>query len=342
VNVHASQQLVNDPAIDVSGLVRRYGDIVAVRGIDLAVARGEIHGFLGPNGAGKTTVVRILCTLLRPTEGEVRVAGFDVVRDAGRVRLRIGAALQEAALDPVQTGRELLELQARLFALPRAIARRRVGELAELVDLGDALDRRVKTYSGGMRRRLDLALALIHEPAILFLDEPTTGLDPASRRQVWNEVRRLNEERGVTIFLTTQYLEEADQLAHRLSVIAGGEIVAAGSPEELKRGIGRDVVVARVEGRVEAAQRAVAGLRDVGRVERSGSELTLAVTDGPAAVVGVATALAALDGLTVREISVRRPSLDDVFLHVTGERIRSDAEGTAGDDAGTENEGIAA
>ncbi len=308
-------------AIEARGLIRRYGDTVALRGVDLAVSSGEIHGFLGPNGAGKTTVVRILCTLLRPTEGEARVAGLDVLRDARQVRYRIGTALQEAALDPGQTGRELLDLQARLFGLAPDARQRRVEELASLVDLGAALDRRVKTYSGGMRRRLDLALSLVHDPDILFLDEPTTGLDPASRRQIWTEVRRLNAERGMTVFLTTQYLEEADQLAGRLSIIDGGRIVAEGSPAELKRTIGRDVVVVRGDGPIEMARQAVAALPNVERVDRSGHELTLAVTDGPSAVPAVATLLAALDGFIVREISVRQPSLDDVFLHVTGARI---------------------
>ena len=315
-------------AIEVRGLVRRYGDTLAVRGVDLTVARGEIYGFLGPNGAGKSTVVRILCTLLRPTEGTARVAGFDVSRDPGQVRLRVGAALQEASLDPIQTGRELLELQARLFALPRPVARRRVEELSELVDLGSAIDRRVKTYSGGMRRRLDLALALVHEPEVLFLDEPTTGLDPVSRRQIWAEVRRLNVARGVTVFLTTQYLEEADELAGRVGIISDGRIVAEGAPAELKRSVGRDIVVVHVEGDADLAHRTLAALPDVERVERTGHELRLIVSDGPAAIPTAANALAGMDGVTIREMALRRPTLDDVFLDVTGLRFT----GGAGED----------
>jgi ABC-2 type transport system ATP-binding protein len=308
-------------AIEAHGLIRRFGTTEAVRGVDLAVNRGEIYGFLGPNGAGKTTVVRILCTLLRPTEGSARVAGIDVVDDPGGVRLRIGAALQEASLDLGQTGRELLSLQARLFGLPSAVAEPRIAELVDLVDIGDALDRRVKTYSGGMRRRLDLALALIHEPEVLFLDEPTTGLDPGSRRQVWSEVRRLNDELGVTIFLTTQYLEEADALAGRVGIIADGRIVAEGTPEELKRSVGRDVVIVRLDGQAEAADVVLRALSDVEHMERSGHEVRLAVSDGPAAIPTIAGALAGIEGVTIREMALRRPSLDDVFFTVTGQRL---------------------
>ena len=311
----------SDLAVQADGLIRRFGATEAVRGVDLAVQRGEIYGFLGPNGAGKTTVVRMLCTLLRPTSGTARVAGIDVVEDPAGVRLRIGAALQEASLDLAQTGRELLSLQARLFGLPSAVARRRIAELVELVDLGDALDRMVKTYSGGMRRRLDLALALVHEPEVLFLDEPTTGLDPGSRRQVWNEVRRLNDEQGVTIFLTTQYLEEADALAGRVGIIAEGRIVAEGAPADLKRSVGRDVVIVRLEGRPDVADAALRELFDVEHVERSGHEVRLAVSDGPAAIPTIAGALAGIEGVTIREMALRRPSLDDVFFTVTGQRL---------------------
>jgi ABC-2 type transport system ATP-binding protein len=308
-------------AIEAAGLVRRFGSAEAVRGVDLAVRKGEIYGFLGPNGAGKTTVVRMLCTLLRPTEGRARVAGIDLVEDPGGVRLRIGAALQEASLDLAQTGRELLSLQARLFGMPSAVARPRIAELVELVDLGEALDRQVKTYSGGMRRRLDLALALVHDPQVLFLDEPTTGLDPASRRQVWTEVQRLNAERGVTIFLTTQYLEEADALAGRVGIIAEGRIVAEDTPDALKRSVGRDVVIVRIDGHPDAADGVLRALADVERMERSGHEIRLAVSDGPAAIPTIAGALAAVDGISIREMALRRPSLDDVFFTVTGQRL---------------------
>jgi len=224
-------------AVEANALVKtfrsRTGDIEAVRGVDLRVAAGEIFGFLGPNGAGKSTTVRMLTTLLTITSGTVHVGGVDVAAEPDAARRRIGVALQEAGLDPRQTGRELLVLQARLFGLPVRAAAERAQALLELVELVDAADRRIKGYSGGMRRRLDLASALVHEPEVLFLDEPTTGLDPASRLTVWEEVRRINR-RGTTVFLTTQYLEEADQLCDRLAIIDRGRIVQEGTPESLK------------------------------------------------------------------------------------------------------------
>ena len=224
-------------AVEASQLVKtfggRNGTVEAVRGVDLRVAAGEVFGFLGPNGAGKSTTVKMLTTLMSITSGSACVAGVDVAADPDETRRRIGVALQEAGLDARQTGRELLVLQARLFGIPRPAAAERAQELLELVDLVDAADRRVKGYSGGMKRRLDLASALVHEPKVLFLDEPTTGLDPASRLTVWDEVRRINS-RGTTVFLTTQYLEEADALCDRLAIIDGGRIVREGTPQELK------------------------------------------------------------------------------------------------------------
>jgi ABC-2 type transport system ATP-binding protein len=223
-------------AVDAQRLVKHYDDVEAVRGVDLRVETGEVFGFLGPNGAGKSTTVRMLTTLLSITSGTAHVAGLDVAREPDAVRHRIGVALQEAGLDPRQTGRELLILQARLFALTQAEAAARAEELLELVELEEAADRRIKGYSGGMKRRLDLASALVHRPEVLFLDEPTTGLDPASRLTVWDEVRRINE-RGTTVFLTTQYLEEADQLCDRLAIIDDGLIVREGTPAQLKAGL---------------------------------------------------------------------------------------------------------
>ena len=225
-------------AIRADGLVKTYtgkdGEVEAVRGVDLDVRPGEVFGFLGPNGAGKSTTVRMLTTLMTITAGTAHVAGVDVAADPDAARRKIGVALQEAGLDPRQTGRELLVLQARLFGLSAAAATARAQELLELVELVDAADRRIKGYSGGMKRRLDLASALVNEPEVLFLDEPTTGLDPASRLTVWDEVRRINT-RGTTVFLTTQYLEEADQLCDRLAIIDGGKIVREGTPAELKQ-----------------------------------------------------------------------------------------------------------
>jgi ABC-2 type transport system ATP-binding protein len=236
-------------AVRAEGLVKHYrgksGVIEAVRGVDLTVEAGEVFGFLGPNGAGKSTTVKMLTTLLSITSGAAWVAGVDVARDPDAVRARIGVALQEAGLDPRQSGRELLVLQGRLFGLAPRAAATRAGELLALVELEDSADRRIKEYSGGMKRRLDLASALVHEPEVLFLDEPTTGLDPASRLTVWDEVRRINA-RGTTVFLTTQYLEEADQLCDRLAIIDDGRIVREGTPARLKgelrerRGLGSD------------------------------------------------------------------------------------------------------
>jgi ABC-2 type transport system ATP-binding protein len=224
-------------AVEATGLVKQYrgrgGTVDAVRGVDLHVFDGEVFGFLGPNGAGKSTTVRMLTTLMSITSGTAKVTGIDVAAEPDAVRQRIGVALQEAGLDPRQTGRELLVLQARLFGLSTADAATKARELLELVELVDAADRRINGYSGGMKRRLDLASALVHQPTVLFLDEPTTGLDPASRLTVWDEVRRINE-RGTTVFLTTQYLEEADQLCDRLAIIDEGVIVREGTPKELK------------------------------------------------------------------------------------------------------------
>src|SRR5207248_2616663 len=213
------------PAITAQGLVRSFDGVAAVDGLDLDIGQGEIYGFLGPNGAGKTTTVRVLCTLLAPTAGRAVVAGHDVAAEPGQVRLRIGVALQDVALDPKQTGEELLRLQGRLYGLSRSDIDQRLAELRTLVDIGDALGRRISTYSGGMRRRLDLAAALVHNPDVLFLDEPTTGLDPVSRARVWEEIRRLNDVLGMTIFLTTQYLEEADELADRVGILNAGRLV---------------------------------------------------------------------------------------------------------------------
>src|SRR3954468_8379263 len=225
-------------AIETRALARSFGDLVAVAGVDIEVAAGEIYAFLGPNGAGKTTTVRMLTTLLRPTGGSATVAGHDVVHEAADVRRAIGVALQEAALDPLMTGAELMRLQATLHGLPRTEVTNRSGALLDRVGLTRAAGRRVGTYSGGMRRRLDLAMALVHSPRVLFLDEPTTGLDPVSRTAIWDEVRRLNDE-GTTVFLTTQYLEEADMLADRVGIIDDGKMAAEGTPASLKAQIGR-------------------------------------------------------------------------------------------------------
>ena len=312
-------------AVQTRGIGRNFGDVKAVDAIDLNISKGEIYGFLGPNGAGKTTLVRMLITLLMPTAGSATVAGFDVVSEANEVRLRIGAALQEAALDLKQTGRELLRLQGRLYGLNRRELDTRLDDLAGLVDIGDALDRFIGTYSGGMKRRLDLAASLIHNPEVLFLDEPTTGLDPISRARVWEEVQRINKELSVTIFLTTQYLEEADALADRVGIINQGMLMAEGTPDDLKRSLGNDVIIAQVDGQADAAKAAVVGLEGVVDVDSSGGEVIIQVVNGAAHISDVALALNERE-VQVRELTLRTPTLDDVFLSVVGARMEQEAE----------------
>jgi ABC-2 type transport system ATP-binding protein len=314
-----------DVAIRTESLVRQFDDFTAVDHVDLEISRGEIYGFLGPNGAGKTTTVRMLCTLLAPSSGRAIVAGYDVSWQAGDVRLRIGAALQEAALDPKQTGRELLRLQGLLYGLPKSAMGKRVDELGELIDLSDALDRPIGTYSGGMKRRLDLVAALVHNPEIVFLDEPTTGLDPVSRVTVWEEVRRLNDQLGMTIFLTTQYLEEADELCDRVGIIDRGRIVAEGTPDELKRAVGADIIIARVDGDATAVCAVLEALDGVQSVEVHGHELVIATDNGSAAISPIAVALNGCD-VTVRDLTLRTPTLDDVFVDLTGSHIEREAE----------------
>jgi ABC-2 type transport system ATP-binding protein len=313
-------------AIVTDGLERTFGETRAVAGVDLRVSTGEIYGFLGPNGAGKSTTVRMLCTLLVPSAGTASVDGFDVVAQAKQVRLRIGVALQDASLDPNQSGEELLRLQGRLFGLTHDEIERQLATLAELVDIGDALHRRVKTYSGGMKRRLDLAVALIHNPNVLFLDEPTTGLDPGSRARVWQQIRQL-QEAGKTIFLTTQYLEEADTLADRVGIIDRGRIIAEGRPDELKRTLGSDVIVAELAGDAERACDQLEHLAGVTRVERHGDELTVVTPDASALLSPVAVALATC-GVTVQNLTMRRPTLDDVYLRITGDHLLADPDPT--------------
>ncbi|MEM8708828.1 MAG: ATP-binding cassette domain-containing protein [Actinomycetota bacterium] len=308
-------------AVRVEGLRRTFGDFTAVDGIDLDVQPGEIYGFLGPNGAGKSTVVRMLCTLLEPTGGRAWVGGLDVVAEADDVRFAIGVALQEAGLDENMTGREILVTQGRLFGLTKAEIADRIEQLAPILEMR-ALDQLVKSYSGGMARRLDLAAALMHNPSVLFLDEPTTGLDPPSRLRVWEEVRRLNREFGLTLFLTTQYLEEADELADRVGIINAGKIVAEGTPSELKRSIGTDVVSVTVDGDPLAAKTVLEGIDGFEGVDVFGDEVRVGTENGSQSLSPVALALGNA-GITVRELSLRTPTLDDVFLDVTGTHLET-------------------
>jgi len=314
-------------AVEVRDLVREYkGGIRAVDGLDLDVATGEIYGFLGPNGAGKTTCVRILTTLLRPTSGRALVAGCDVVRDADLVRRSIGVALQEAAIDPLMTGRELLRMQGALHGLRAREARGRASDLLERVGLVEAGDRRIGGYSGGMRRRLDLALALVHRPVVLFLDEPTTGLDPTSRAALWREVRALNNE-GTTVFLTTQYLEEAEQLADRVGIIARGRLVAEGTPNDLKARVGMPTLHIELA-EAEHAGEARTALEGIGPVEppdpRAPTRVGVRSASGKGAIAPVVRLLDER-GIAIVAVEVESPSLDDVFIAVTGTGLEGGA-----------------
>jgi ABC-2 type transport system ATP-binding protein len=317
---------VSDAAIEATGLVREFKKGPrAVDGIDLRVEPGEVYGFLGPNGAGKSTTVHMLTTLLPPTAGSARVAGLDVVADGAGVRRAIGAALQEAALDPYLTGREHMRLQTALHGMRGEEARERSDQLLARVGLTQAADRRVCGYSGGMKRRLDLALALVHRPRILFLDEPTTGLDPQSRSALWDEVARLAGDRGVTVFLTTQYLEEADVLADRVGIIHKGRLVAEGTPESLKDEIGRPSVEA-----IPCTRDDLPRMREV--LSRFGEFVTgspkgasVRLSGGEAQLADVVRALDAED-IHVEHLQLHRPTLDDVFLSKTGRSLEGAAE----------------
>jgi ABC-2 type transport system ATP-binding protein len=312
-------------AIELEGLERRFsGGIVAVAGIDLEVAEGEIYAFLGPNGAGKTTTVRMLTTLLKPTGGRATVAGYDVVRSASAVRRSIGVALQEAALDPLMTGRELMHLQATLHGIARADGERRSGALLDRVGLTLAADRRIGTYSGGMRRRLDLATALVHDPRVLFLDEPTTGLDPVSRRAIWDEVRKLNDE-GTTVFLTTQYLEEADRLADRVGIIDDGRMAAEGTPGALKAQVGRPhLELSLTDGDQARAEQILARFGEP--LPARDGLLLVSLERGASDVAPVVRALDEA-GLCVESLNLVEPSLDDVFVEKTGRHLEGAKEG---------------
>ncbi len=313
--------------IRAAELTRHFDAVHAVNGIEIDVEEGQIFGFLGPNGSGKTTTIRMLTTLLPPTSGSIAIDGIDALRAPSEVRRRIGVALQEAGLDDLQTGRELLSLQAHLCEVPTREVQRRVNDLLEVVELSEAADRRIKTYSGGMQRRLDLASALIHGPRIIFLDEPTTGLDPASRDSLWRYVERLNQDEGVTFFLTTQYLEEADALAHEVAIIDQGQIVAQGSPDALKDSVGADVVTIGLHGETEHSEElhrsltAIANVEDVRDVDDT---IVVYVRDGAAAIAPIVLAMREA-GIEVRDVSLKEPTLDDVFLRKTGHHLEPDA-----------------
>ncbi len=309
--------------IVADNLAKKYGNFYAVNGVSFKVNSGEIYGFLGPNGAGKSTCVSMMTTLILPTSGKARVGGYDVVTQAGEVRRHAGVALQDIGLDPLMKSMELLTIQAQTFGYSRKQAQSRAHDLLDIVKLSSFTDRRVGKYSGGMRRRLDLALALVHEPDILFLDEPTTGLDPASRRDIWTEVRRLNKESGMTIFLTTQYLEEADELADRIAIITNGKIAVEGTPLELKSKLGTESIniTFRETDQTEKAAEVIKSMAD--RVQTDRKVLRIYMAKAAAAVPAVMTKLqqAALEPIS---LTLTQPTLDDVFLQVTGERFTAE------------------
>ena len=305
--------------IEAECLTRVFGDLTAVNSINLSVNEGEVFGFLGPNGAGKSTAVRMLTTLLKPSDGSAKVSGYDVATEANMVRKNIGVALQDAAIDPLMTGNELLKLQAVLHGIPRQEGRARCAELLERVGLTAAGDKRVGTYSGGMRRRLDLALSLVHRPKVLFLDEPTTGLDPTSRVALWEEVRTLNKEIGTTVFLTTQYLEEADQLAQRIAIIDNGRIVREGSPATLKAGVGAPTLRVDVTDADFVAAKEIMNKLGEERPARKG-RIAIGLDGGTRAITAVLKSLEDQD-IEVQHVELDEPSLDDVFAEATGRRL---------------------
>jgi len=313
--------MISNREIVVENLVKRYTeDVVAVDDISFKVQAGKVFGFLGPNGAGKSTTIKILTTLALPTSGRASVGGYDVASEAQKVRRIAGVALQEIGIDPLMKSMELLTLQGQLFGANRKQAEARAQELLELVRLTDALDRRVGTYSGGMRRRLDLALGLVHEPEILFLDEPTTGLDPASRRDVWEEVRRLNRRLGMTIFLTTQYLEEADELADVVAIIDNGKIVTEGAPAKLKAAVGNESINLAFEN-TQMADKAIQELNGMGtNIQADRDTVRIYMKQAAQAIPTVVSRLQQ-SGLDPISLTLTQPTLDDVFLQVTGQRL---------------------
>src|SRR5216683_2101466 len=312
---------MSDAVIEARGLVKKYGQLEAVRGIDLEVKQGEIFGFLGHNGAGKSTTISMLCTLLRPTAGSAKVAGIDVVHDPARVRQRIGLVFQDPSLDDQLTGRENLEFHAFIYSVPASERTRRIEEMLALLQLSDRAGSQVRTYSGGMKRRLEIARGMLHQPQILFLDEPTLGLDPQTRQSIWTHLNELRDKKGITIFMTTHYMDEAEY-CDRIAIIDRGQIVALGTPDELKAMVGGDVVTITSSTPDEAAKE-IEGMLGVTPVRDDGS-LRMEVPDGKVFVPRLVRELTA----PVDTVTLRRPSLDDVFLKLTGHAIRDEEAGT--------------
>ncbi len=327
---------MTDPAIVVEGIVKRFGKVEALRGVDLQVPPSTVLGLLGPNGAGKTTAVRILTTLLSPDEGRATVVGYDVVRQAEQLRHVIGLAGQNAAVDENLTGLENLEMVGRLYHVPAAEAKKRGEEILERFELSDAAHRTAKTYSGGMRRRLDLGASLVGHPQVLFLDEPTTGLDPRGRIEMWDIIRELVME-GTTLLLTTQYLDEADRLADKIAVIDLGQVIAEGTSDELKARVGGEMLALRVVDRGRAAEAAgsVLGLGPGGgNVDNNTGEINVPVGSDGTAILTEAVRRMDAEGIQLADISLRRPTLDDVFLALTGHAAEEAEAEQAAEDGG--------
>jgi ABC-2 type transport system ATP-binding protein len=313
-------------AIVVEDLRKRYGDVQALNGVSFTVAEGEVFGLLGPNGAGKTTTVRILTTLTVPDAGRAEIFGADATREAAKVRRMIGYVPQNSGVDREATGRENLMLQGRVQGMSGQELRNRVNELLELVVITDAADRVVRGYSGGMKRRLDVALGLVHRPRVVFLDEPTTGLDPEARAAMWEELGRIARQEALTILLTTHYLEEADRLANRLAIVSRGVVVADGTPDSLKRTLeGDSVTVELSDGQVDQAREIIRSLDGVQEVRAEGRQLRSRVESGARAIPQILSALER-QGIAVEAVDSHRPSLDDVYLHYTGRDFRSEDE----------------
>jgi ABC-2 type transport system ATP-binding protein len=314
---------MNTPAIETTDLVKRYGDLTALDHVNLRAPVGRIYALLGPNGAGKTTLLSILTTLLPPTSGSARILGYDVVRDAAEVRRRIGVTFQEMVLDPLLTGRETLDFHGRLYRLPANVRRQRIRELVELVQLAEAIDRPVKSYSGGMKRRLELARGLMTDPQVLVLDEPTQGLDPQNRVNIWNYIRDLNRQRGMTILLTTHAMDEAEVLADLVGIIDHGRLIVEGQPTDLVASLGSDVIRVRGRGDFQYLATVVHGIEGVQRVETDPADgLALIYTDNGSRRLSVVLGVMSGNGFAVEDVTLARPSLGDVFLHYTGTALR--------------------
>jgi ABC-2 type transport system ATP-binding protein len=313
-------------AISMHGLTKKFGNLIAVDHVDLDIEKGELFGLLGPNGAGKSTIIKMLTTMLMPTSGEARVWGYDAARDRNRVRSAIGVVFQDPAVDSMLTGRENLDFHGRMYGLSGALRKERIKEVLELVDLTDKADVKLQDYSGGMQRRLEIARGLMHRPHILFLDEPTLGLDAQTRRHIWQYIRNLNKQEGVTIVLTTHYMEEADHLCNRVAIIDNGKIVAQDSPQNLKEMIGADTITMEVHSGIEALLGALQPFEWIKSKAASGEMVELRVDHAQSRVPQVMQEACRINA-TIRTVSLHEPTLEDVFLKFTGKKIRA-AEGS--------------